>query len=214
MDSRGQQQSQQQEVYDALLGTARTTSDATIEILKRIQEMLSDVLNHAYADNNELKAKLQKTAVLHPDLASQLNSDLRPLVENMQKIHNEVAATNREMMDLQAKVTLLNQQDQAASPELQKAIAKELSKELQQLNNANQTYTNGLKALQQSVITLGKQDLAATIINPAGIKAIDDSLSKIYKDAKGLKDQATKKNEVINQVEVKVEQSTQKRFGK
>lgn len=210
MDSK----SQQQEVYDALLGTANKTSEATVEILKQIQKMLSDVLNHAYADNKELKDELQKTTVLNPDLAKELDSNLSPLVENMQKIHNKVTKMNDEMIAMQAKVTLLNQKDQAASPELQKAIADELSKELKHLNEANQTYTKGLEALRQSVMTLGQQDLAAKITDPKEIKTFDKALNEIYAEARKLKDQATNKKEAVNQVEVKVDETSQKRFGK
>jgi len=207
----------QQDVYSALLGTADITSQATKEILEKLEKikgMLSDVLSHAYADNNELKAKQQKAALLHPELAKELGVDLGTIGKKMENIHKEVTATNHEMMHLQAKVNFLKEQSNTASPALQQAIAKELSTELHNLGNMNAKYTEGLKALKTNVLALGEQVLAANITNPADVQAINNTLEKVYEKANDLKLQATSKNTVLKEVANKVDETSQKRFGK
>jgi hypothetical protein len=208
MDSKKQQQ---QDIYEAVLHTAERTSDELKSVADNVKKALEVLLAPHYQKNAELQ-RLASANIVDPKIVIQLgDTDVKPFVESLQRIHIELAESNKEIAIMQNRLTLL--QGKTPDPQVKAAYDNQLN----QLNQLNEQYKHAYKDLQTHAMVLGDPKLAEKVLDPTYKKVMEDTLKKLHQQVKELKEQIIEKNQVVKKVEQTVaptvEQTTSPRPG-
>ncbi|VVC75070.1 hypothetical protein AQUSIP_03460 [Aquicella siphonis] len=186
----------QQEVYKSLLNTADKSSKALKEVFDNIRQAMENLLRSAYSDNQQLKLDIAQS-LTNPQLAQRADESVRPMVENLQNIHRELAEANDEMIKLRSKITLLQGRAETADPKMKAALETQLN-QLSELNQKyTKTYQQVYKEAQTLAVTMGDSKFA----EPGQKDKLDSTLKTLYVQAAELKQQAKQKAQVVKEVE-------------
>lgn len=186
----------QQEIYQNLLNTAEKSSKALQEVFDNIRQAMENLLKSAYTDNQQLKLDIAQS-LTNPQLAQRADESVRPMVENLQNIHRELAETNEEMVRLRAKITVLQGQTETADPKMKAALETQLN----QLSELNQKYTQTYQLVQKEAQTLALTMGDSKFAEPGQKEKLDGTLKELYVKASELKQQAKQKVQVVKEVE-------------
>jgi hypothetical protein len=182
----------QQEILLAVLGTAKKSSGALDEIIENIKQALESLLTPLYKKNAaQLKAAVDNA--MDPMLSDHADENVKPFVESLQRIHQDVEETNREMMKVETTIGLL--QGRTTNSQAKAVVERQLRK----LNSLNQEYKRTYKLLHKDTMTLGLNK--SNLNDPAVVKELNKKLKVLHEQTNELKNKAKQKNVIVQQVE-------------
>lgn len=180
MDSRN-------DVYDALLNTAKETSAWLQSAADDIKNVLETLLKTEYKKNYSLR-KMATANLLNPDLQDYIaDNEKKRLIDNLQHIHHHLTETNKDMNKIQYTLSFVRG-DQVAD----QAIKAALDRQLQNMVDLNMTYRKTFEAEHINTMILGDyKGLASRVLSPAqSVGALNEQLKGLYKQTDSLKNQA------------------------
>lgn len=182
----------QQEIYLAVLGTAKKSSAALNEIIENIKQALESLLAPLYKKNAaQLKAAVDNA--MNPMLSEQADESVKPFVESLQRIHHDVEEINEEMMKVETTIGFL--QGRTTNPQVKAIVDRQLSK----LSSLNEEYKETYKLLHKDTMTLGLNK--SNLNDPAVVKELNKKLKVLHEQTNELKNKAKQKNVIVQQVE-------------
>jgi 3-methyladenine DNA glycosylase AlkD len=192
------------QVYLGLKTTAEISEKALKELSESIKHAMGELLDSDYKRNAGLQRMVAENP-MNPMFPQKANDHLKPIVERLQDIHQEIAHTNDEMKQVKETLDILHGQP---NPSVKKNIDQQLSK----LSQVNETYTQSFEELQKQAMVLGDVHLAKNVTTPDQIQALDNRLKDFHEQVKDLRAKAVDKRTAVQEMKQETESERKPRI--